>query len=52
MTEFEKEREKILTFLQAWDADQPAIKGYPEQEYDDADPVLRALSYFPPVTLQ
>jgi hypothetical protein len=52
MTEAEKQRDEILKFLLAWDAEQVAIDARPEKNLDDADPVVRALSYFPKVSLQ
>ena len=50
MTEAEKQREEILKFLLAWDAEQVATNARPE--LDDADPVVRALQFFPVITLQ
>jgi hypothetical protein len=55
MTEAEKKREEILQFLLAWDAEQ-AVNPWPEPltNLDLAasdDPVVRALSCFPRVTL-
>jgi hypothetical protein len=59
MTEAEKKREEILQFLLAWDAEQMLFSDDEKRvhtmdtlgEPDDADPVVRALSYFPRVSL-
>ncbi len=52
MTEVEKKKEEILKFLLAWEAEQVAINAPLDQDlHDDPDPVARALSYFPKVTL-
>jgi hypothetical protein len=51
MTEADKKREEILNFLLAWDAEQVAVNARPEKEPDDVNPVLRALQFFPVITL-
>jgi hypothetical protein len=51
----EDKREEILKFLLAWDAEQTDSSARPDQDadlHDDPDPVVRALSYFPKVSLQ
>ena len=51
MTDDEKQkREEILSFLLVWGAEQPG-NPYWEQNNNEEDPVLRAINYFPPVSL-
>jgi hypothetical protein len=52
MTETDKKREEILQFLLAWDAEQVAVNARLEEEPDGVDPVVRALQFFPVITLQ
>jgi hypothetical protein len=50
--EEEQKREELLAFLLAWDAAEQVVpRSSKEPPADDPDPVVRALQFFPVITL-
>jgi hypothetical protein len=51
MTDEKKKRDELLAFLLAWDAAEQANAHPSKEPPDDPDPMVRALQFFPVITL-